>query len=86
MAMKTMGTHASTYFHIAGSFPHWLSRTVRLNQPILLAFLPERAYISMGFQAFLAENLLCVRQPLTLLGFRQGVIKKGIKHRCCFGL
>ena len=52
----------------------------------LLAFLPERAYISMGFQAFLAENLLCVRQPLTLLGFRQGVIKKGIKHRCCFGL
>jgi hypothetical protein len=46
MAMKTMGNHAKTYFHIAGSFPQWLSRTVRLNQHMLLAFLQEIKYIS----------------------------------------
>ena len=35
----------------------------------------------LGFQAFLAENLLCALQPLTLLSLRQRVIKKGVRNR-----
>ena len=40
----------------------------------------------MGFQAFLAETVLGLRQPLTLLHFRQWVIKKGVRNRSCVGL
>ena len=41
---------------------------------------------NLGFQAFLAENLLCALQPLTLLSFLQWVIKKGVSNRPYFGL
>ncbi|HEY5863928.1 MAG TPA: transposase [Candidatus Tectomicrobia bacterium] len=41
---------------------------------------------NLGCQAFLAENLLCALQPLTLLSFRQWMIKKGVSNRPYFGL
>jgi len=37
-------------------------------------------------QAFLAENLLCTLEPLTLLSFRHWVIKKGIGNPLYFGV
>jgi len=39
----------------------------------------------MGFQAFLAENLLCLLQLLILLTCRERVIKQGLRHWLYWG-
>jgi len=40
----------------------------------------------MGFQAFLAENLLCALELLTLLSFCHWVIKKGVGNPLYFSV
>src|SRR5262249_40567989 len=49
MAMKTIGTQPSTYFHIASPIAQLLSRTMRLIQRRLLAFLQEIEDVSTEF-------------------------------------
>ena len=46
--------------------------TLPSNQALKVSMTPSKPTLpsNQGFQAFLAENLLCALEPLTLLSFR----------------
>src|SRR5215510_13163868 len=97
MAMKTIGTQPSTYFHIASPIAQLLSRTMRLIQRRLLAFLQEIEDVSTKFGRIISpvpvDFPIGTGKRIIVLGtpsaycrvcLRQLLIQPHV-HDCCHG-